>query len=180
MGSPLGPTLFLCYHEKMWLRNCPSEFKPVIYSRYVDVKFLPFRSKQHIEKFWNYLSRQHKNIRFTFEIENENAILFLNIKRSRGNNKFTASVYRKAISSEVFTNFQSFIPKSYKYNFLFTLFHKEFKLCTNFKLFHQEIDKLKTIWEVGDSSNTEYISFAVSLSNTIILVLFIRWWSWMT
>ena len=51
MGSPLGPTLFLCYHEKMWLRNCPSEFKPVIYSRYVDVKFLLFRSKQHIEKF---------------------------------------------------------------------------------------------------------------------------------
>ena len=34
MGSPLGPTLanvFLCYHEKMWLQKCPSEFKPVIY-----------------------------------------------------------------------------------------------------------------------------------------------------
>ena len=30
MGSPLGPTLanvFLCYHEKIWLQNCPSEFK---------------------------------------------------------------------------------------------------------------------------------------------------------
>ena len=33
MGSPsLGPTLanaFLCYHEKIQLRNYPSEFKPV-------------------------------------------------------------------------------------------------------------------------------------------------------
>ena len=32
MGSPLGPTLanvFLCYYEKIWLQNCPSEFKPV-------------------------------------------------------------------------------------------------------------------------------------------------------
>ena len=31
--SPLGPTLangFLCYHEKIWLQICPSEFKPVI------------------------------------------------------------------------------------------------------------------------------------------------------
>ena len=34
MGSPLGPALanvFLCYHENIWLHNCPSEFKPVIH-----------------------------------------------------------------------------------------------------------------------------------------------------
>ena len=78
MGSPLGPTLanvFLCYHEKIWLQNCPSEFKPVIYGRYVDDAFLLFRSKHHIEKFQNYLNHQHKNIRFTSEIENQNSII---------------------------------------------------------------------------------------------------------
>ena len=45
MGSPLQLTLanvFLCYHEKMWLQNCPSEFKFVIYRRYVDDTFLLF------------------------------------------------------------------------------------------------------------------------------------------
>ena len=39
VGSPLGPTfanVFLCYHEKIWLQNCPSEFKSVVYRRYVD------------------------------------------------------------------------------------------------------------------------------------------------
>ena len=41
----------------------------------------------------------------------------------------------------------SFIPKSYKYNLLFTLLHRAFKLCSNFELFHQEIYKLKTISE---------------------------------
>ena len=54
MGSPLGPTfdnVFLCYHEKIWLQNCPSQFKPVIYRRYVDDTFLLFHSKHHIEKF---------------------------------------------------------------------------------------------------------------------------------
>ena len=30
---------------------------------------------------------------------------------------------------------------------LFTLLHKAFKLCSNFELFHQEIDKLKIIFE---------------------------------
>ena len=58
-----------------------------------------------------------------------------------------SSVYRKPTFSGVFTNFGSFIPKSYKYNLLFTLLHKVFKLCSNFERFHQEIDKLKTIFE---------------------------------
>ena len=39
MGLPLGPTLvniFLCHYEKAWLNECPSQFKPVVYRRYVD------------------------------------------------------------------------------------------------------------------------------------------------
>ena len=60
MRSPLGPNLanvFLCYHEKTWLQNCLSQFKPVIYRRYVDDTFLRFCSKHHIEIFRNYLNR---------------------------------------------------------------------------------------------------------------------------
>ena len=124
MGSPLEPTLanvFLCYHEKIWLQNCPSEFKPVIYRRYVDDTFLIFCSKNHIEKFRNYLNHQHKNIKFTSETENENSISFLDIKITRDNNKFMTSVYHKPTFSGVFTNIGSFIPKSYKYNLLLTL-----------------------------------------------------------
>ena len=132
MGSPLGLTLvnvFLCYHEKIWLQNCPSEFKPIIYRRYVDDTFLLFRSKHHIEKFQNYLNRQHKNITFTSETENENSISFLNIKITRDNNKFMTSVYHKPTFSGVLTDFGSFIPKSYRSNLLFTLLHRAFKLC---------------------------------------------------
>ena len=51
MDSLLGPTLanvFLCYHEKIWLQNCPREFKPVICRKYVADTFLLFCSKHHI------------------------------------------------------------------------------------------------------------------------------------
>ena len=57
------------------------------------------------------------------------------------------SIYRKPTFSGVFTNFESFIPKSYKYNLLFTLSNRVFKLCSNFERFYQEIDKLQTIFE---------------------------------
>ena len=47
-----------------------------------------------------------------------NLLSFLDIEAVRGNNKFTTSVYRKTTFSGVSTNFESFIPKSYKYTFL--------------------------------------------------------------
>ena len=163
MGSPLGPTfanIFLCYHEKIWLQNCPSEFKSIIYRRYVDDTFLLFRWKHHIEKFQNYLNRQHKNIKLTSETENENSISFLDIEITRDNNKFMTSVYCKQTVSRVFTNFGSFIPKSYKYNLLFKLLHRAFKLCSNFKRFHQEIDKLKIIFE-NISYSKNFVDFCI-------------------
>ena len=63
------------------------------------------------------------------------------------NNKFMTSVYRKPTFSVIFTNLGSFIPKSHKYNFLFTLLHWAFKLCSNSERFHPEIDKLRTAFE---------------------------------
>ena len=55
MGFPLGPTfanIFFSYYVQIWLKNCPYEFKPVIYKRYVDDTFLLLPSKDHIEKFF--------------------------------------------------------------------------------------------------------------------------------
>ena len=68
MGSPLGPSLanaFLAHYEQIWLNNCPDEFKPVYYKRYVDDVFVLFQSLQHLEKFNEYLNTKHTNIKFT-------------------------------------------------------------------------------------------------------------------
>ena len=148
MSSPLGPTLadiFLCFHEQIWLDNCPVEFKPVIYRRFVDDIFLLFRSKEHIEKFYLYLNCQHPNIRFTSEIEENNSISFLDIKINRHNNRFLTSVYGKPTFSGVFTNFDSYIPLSYKSGLISSLLYRAFKLCSNIEIFHQEIIFLKDI-----------------------------------
>ena len=40
MGSPLGPTLanaIICHYEKNWLNECPSQFKHVVYWRYLTI-----------------------------------------------------------------------------------------------------------------------------------------------
>ena len=83
MGSPLGPTLataFLCHFEKNWLNECPSQFKPVVYKRYVDDIFVLFKSKEHLKLFVNYMNSKHRNIKFTFETEDSNNFSFLDVK----------------------------------------------------------------------------------------------------
>ena len=108
MGSPLGTifvNIFLSYHEQIWLKNCPCEFKPVIYQIHVDDTFLLFPSKDHIEKFRCYLNCEHLNIKFTSEMEENNSISFLDIEIRRVNNSFSTSIYRKVTFSKVFTNF---------------------------------------------------------------------------
>ena len=153
---------FLCYHEEIWLQNCPSEFKPVIYRRYVDDTFLLFPSKHHIKKFRNCLNRQHKNIKFTSETENENSISFLDIRITRDNNKFMTSVYRKPTFSGVFTNFGSFIPKSYKYNLLFTLLHRAFKLSQILNVFIKKLTSFRLFLKITITPKVLLVSVSKS------------------
>ena len=50
-GSLLGPTLanvFMQYNEKIWLENCQTQIKPVVYRRYVDDNF--FCSTEHVSE----------------------------------------------------------------------------------------------------------------------------------
>ena len=62
MGSPLGPlfaNIFLSFHEKSWLADCPSNFKPLFYRHYVDDCFLIFQSLDHVLPFLSYLNSRH-------------------------------------------------------------------------------------------------------------------------
>ena len=83
MGSPLGPTLanvFLCHFEEQWMSECPIDYKPFSYRRYVDDTFLLFSSELHVTKFLNYINSKHRNIKFTVEREENNSLSFLDLK----------------------------------------------------------------------------------------------------
>ena len=105
MGSPLGPTLanlFLCYHEEKWLNDCPIQFRPKYYKRYVDDVFLMFESSSQVKKFLRYMNSRHANIKFTVEEEENDSISFLDIAITRIDGKLSTSIHRKKTFS-VFT-----------------------------------------------------------------------------
>ena len=148
MGSPLGPSLanaFLAHYEQIWLNDCPDEFKPVYYKRYVDDIFVLFRSPHHLEKFNEYLNTKHANIKFTSEKEVNGSLPFLDVLISRNKKGFTTTVYHKPTFSGVYSNFKSFAADEYKHGFIFTLFFRIFSIVSDFSKFHGEVNYLKVV-----------------------------------
>ena len=148
MGSPLGPlfaNIFLDFHERTWLANCPSEFKPLFFRRYIDDCFVLFRSPDHVLPFQQYLNSQHPNITFTVEMESNSTLPFLDVQIQRSTDGFSTSVYRKPTFTGLFTNFDSFIPFNLKRSLVYTLLDRYLKICSSYHLFHSEVLKLKNL-----------------------------------
>ena len=149
MGSPLGPALanaFLCHHEEYWLENCPLAFAPIFYARYVDDIFVLLKSREHVERLAHYLSSQHPNINFTFEMEDSDCLPFLDVKVFRDDDKFSTSVHRKDTFSGVFTNYTAFMPEVYKKGLISTLLYRAYMINSSLIGMHDEVEKLKTIF----------------------------------
>ena len=132
MGSPLGLTLanaFLCHYEKIWLNECPSQFEPVVYRRYVDDIFVRFKSKEYLKLFVNYMNSKHKNIKSTFVTKDSNYFSFLDVKITCENKRFVTSIFRKATFSGVFTNYDSFtlIPTRFSLHAFVSVFQNLFQ-----------------------------------------------------
>ena len=131
MGSPLGPSvasIFMLYLEKRYLTICPSEFKPVLYRRYVDDTYCLFRYRDHVVMFLEYINCQHPNINFIAEIEAENSLPFLDVLVTREGNNFMTSL--KKTFTGLYTDFASLAPNKYKNNLISVLIYRAFHICS--------------------------------------------------
>ena len=137
----------MSFHEKSWLHNCPSSFKPLLYWHYVDDCFLLFRSPDHVPLFLFYLNCQHPNIFFSSELEKNGKLLDIEIIRSNG--KFSTSVYRKPTFTALFTNFHSFVLLVYKGPLVCCLLHRIFHLCSSYENFHAELKVVRKLFNLN-------------------------------
>ena len=146
MGGCISPTManvFLCHHETKWLDNCPQEFKPVLYRRYVDDCFLLFKDMSHVDMFHNYLNSQHERMKFTCEVEENGSLPFFDVLVSKENGYFNTSVYRKTTNAGLGMKFNSAISNKYKFNLIDCMIDRAYKINSTVYGFTQEISKLK-------------------------------------
>ena len=150
MGSPLGPTLanvFLCYWEEIWLQKCSEKFAPAYYIRYVDDTFVLFSSKDHVKKFEKFLNSRHKNIHFTYEVEQNDCLSFLDVLVTREGTCLSTSLYRKPTFSGLYTNFFSYISEKYKKGLILSLLFRIFAFTITWDKFHSEVEFLREIFK---------------------------------
>ena len=91
------------------------------------------------------MKSKHKNIKFTYETENNNSLPFLDILISTSENGFKTSVYHKPTFSWVYSNFNSFIYDEYKIGLVFTMLFRTFSIVSDFSRFHTEVIHLMKI-----------------------------------
>ena len=100
--------------------------------------------------FAKYMNTRHKSFKFEFDFEQNNSFSFLDVKSTRGSNGFSTSVFRKAMFSGVFTNFDSFSFQSYKIGLIFTLVFRCFTICSDIQSFHLEVEQLRQIFKCNN------------------------------
>ena len=138
MGSPLGPSLaniFMSFLEEIYLNDCPSHFKPILYRRYVDHTFCLFRNSKDIDLFLNYINKAHPNIKFTVEVENCQSFPFLNVRVSKTASGFSTSLFRKKPFTGLLSDFSSSTPKWYKITLIKALVFRAFTFARRMKIF---------------------------------------------
>lgn len=147
MGLPHSATfanIFLCHHEQQWLLDCPTNFKPIFYRRYMDDTFVLFRDRIHADMFLQFLNSRHPNMIFTCETQKDNQISFLDAHLCNSNNAFKSSVFRKSSFSGLGTSFFSFCAFKFKLNSIQTLIYRAYHVCSTFQSLDIEFQFIKT------------------------------------
>ena len=80
------------------------------------------------------MNKQHKCLKFTSEVDNDNSFSFLTIKITRDNQQFKTSVYRKPTFIGAFTHL-----------LIDTLVFGCFSICSDYTSFHLQVKNLREI-----------------------------------
>ena len=117
MGSPLGPLLannifFFLFTRLIGLKIVLSNSNLYTIGAMLTIRSLFLN---HVTIFYHFLiTLIDTNITFTYEVEKHKCLPFLDVNTLFSNGKYSTTVYRKPTFTSLFTNFESFIPITYK------------------------------------------------------------------
>ena len=105
MGSSLGPLLANIFMIQVEDSTLPKlELYLCNWKQYVDDTYA-YDLPDKIDMILHELNSYHPNIKFTYELESNNKVAFLDVSARRTNdNKVETSVYRRATCTNIYIN----------------------------------------------------------------------------
>ena len=146
MGSPLGPVLAGIFMVDLETKVIPTVKKHMTpWWGYVD-DMIAYIKEKEINTVLKAINKNHKNIKFTYELENNDEISFLDVKIRKVGRKIETSVYRKPTNTDVYLHWNSFAPTTWKKGTLRTLILRAHNICSTKALYDKEITHLKHVF----------------------------------
>ena len=147
MGSPLGPLfadIFMTELEKTLLLDIYIQYIK-FWGRYVDytTSYVKIGSIKHILSLLNSFD---ENIHFTFESENKGTLPFLDVLLCRNGRELTTTVYRKKTNDDIYLNWNTFAPVSWKRGTLRTLVQRAYLVCSTETYLKEELTHLEKVF----------------------------------
>ncbi len=126
MGSCLAPLM-----AEFALHMIEEKFtEPKLFIRYVDDCLALFENEDQAEQFLAHLNTQNRDIQFTIEKEQNNAIDFLDMTIYHQQNIIHTKWHIKPTNTFLYTHFSSASPSSYKKNAIRALYTRSQKLSS--------------------------------------------------
>ena len=107
MGSPLGPTfanIFIADLERKHMDNL-HKLGVNTWLRFVDDTFVTVGNIDQVKTILDYLNSLHDKIKFTFEVESDNRLSFLDVVvKRKTDGGLTTNIYRKKTFTGTYLN----------------------------------------------------------------------------
>ena len=153
MGSPLGSTFANFYMgdlEKRMLKDFPD--RPSLYARYVDDIFVQVKDERQLKSLIN-LFQNNSVLKFTYELNVNNKLPFLDVLVDTNNDKFYTTLYRKPTDNGNCLNAKSECVEKYKSSVITNYLNRAFKVSQTWQDFHTETLRIKQILINNNYSN---------------------------
>ena len=147
MGNALGPILaniFMAHLEEEAILNTTDDFQPCFYRRYVDDTFCIFNNLQEAERFLEFINTVHPSISFDMEVEVDGKLGFLDTwvrKIYSGHAELSTKV--KHTDRGLFYHIKSFVPDKQKFNLVYNLVNRIYRIASNMTIFDTDFTSLK-------------------------------------
>ena len=143
IGFPLGPVIagiFMVELERTLLPRLTEYMTP--WKRYVDdtIATVQLTSIDHVLMILNTF---HKNIKFTYELEINKKISFLDVLLIRKNDTLEPTIYRRSTNNGVYLHWDSFAPKNWKNITLCSILTRAYRICSSKELLHEELQHIE-------------------------------------
>ena len=155
MGSPLGPLFANFYMSNVEEKTLSDkDIAPHIYCRYVDDIFVDIRDNEHLQALIDSL-QANSVLRFTYELNVQNKLPFLDVLVTAEADQFTTTVHRKTTDASRCLNAKSECPTRYKTSVIRAFIKRAIRNCSTWELLHSEFGRIKQILVNNGYSNAD-------------------------